>query len=288
MMTIQQVIAAVVAFAVVMAGSILFRKNEPRPSEEPSDEAMFDIAQRTWLERMALRYLDSKAKSKMMHAGFRAPFDIVVFWLFRPALAIVFGVIGLVIASDGGDTMFLSIIVASGLLLGWWIPGAWLDFKVQSRVAEIAVNLPMMFDLIEVCIRGGMSLDSAWTVVQKQMQLISEPLAEEIQSMEFEVRLGMDRYTALRRMGDRTGISGFSSLASLLSQSERFGTGVAETFMIHADALRYEELQSMEERAHVASIKVLIPIGLFLVPAVLIILGGPMLILVIRGLQDIS
>jgi hypothetical protein len=56
----------------------------------------------------------------------------------------------------------------------------------------------------------------------------------------------------------------------------------------HADALRYEELQSMEERAYIASIKVLIPIAVFLLPAILLILGGPMLILVIRSLQDIS
>ena len=288
MMTIQQVIAAIVAFAVVMAGSIIFRKNEIAPVADDIDESMFDLTERTPLECMAAKYLDIKSKSKMMHAGFRAPFDLVLFWLIRPVLAIVFAAIAVLIASDGGDLIFLSVLAASGLLFGWWLPGAWLDFKVQSRVTEIAVNLPMMFDLIEVCIRGGMSLDGAWGVVQKQMQLISEPLAEEIQSMEFEVRLGMNRYMALRRMGERTGISGFSSLASMLSQSERFGTGVAETFMIHADALRYEELQSMEERAHIASIKVLIPIALFLVPAVLIILAGPMLILVIRGLQDIS
>ena len=102
------------------------------------------------------------------------------------------------------------------------------------------------------------------------------------------MRLGVDRDIAIRKMGDRTGVSGFSSLAAMLSQSERFGTGVAETFMIHADALRYEELQSMEERAYIASIKVLIPIAVFLLPAVLLILGGPMLILVIRSLQDIS
>ena len=288
MMTIQQVIAAIIAFAVVMAGSIIFRKNDIESPASNLDENIFGPSGQTWLERMAIKFLDAKSKSKMTHAGFRAPFDLVIYWLIRPIIAIFLAISGYLIASDGGDVFFLTLLSATGFVFGWWLPGAWLDFKVQSRVTEIAVNLPMMFDLIEVCIRGGMSLDRAWVIVQKQMRLISEPLAEEIQAMEFEVRLGMNRSVALRRMGERTGVSGFSSLAAMLSQSERFGTGVAETFMIHADALRYEELQSMEERAHVASIKVLIPIALFLVPAVLIILAGPMLILVIRGLQDIS
>ena len=54
MMTIQQVIAAVIAFAVVMAGSIIFRKNEIVPVTEDIDESMFEISERTWLQHMAI------------------------------------------------------------------------------------------------------------------------------------------------------------------------------------------------------------------------------------------
>ncbi len=286
-MNIQQCIAALIAFAVVMAWPILLRKKNAKPISD-LEPGIFDDPTQTRFERYALKTLDAKYALKLVHAGLRETSDMAIFAICRPLLAAFIGGTCFFLFLDGGHSAFIFIVTAAGAGLGWWLPGAWLDFRVQARVTEIAVNLPMMFDLIEVCIRGGMSLDAAWHVVQKQMQLISEPLAHEMKSMEFEMRLGVDRDIAIRKMGDRTGVSGFSSLAAMLSQSERFGTGVAETFMIHADALRYEELQSMEERAYIASIKVLIPIAVFLLPAVLLILGGPMLILVIRSLQDIS
>ena len=71
-----------------MAGSIIFRKNDIESPTSNLDESIFEASGQTWLERMAIKHLDAKSKSKMTHAGLRAPFDLVIYWLIRPTLAI--------------------------------------------------------------------------------------------------------------------------------------------------------------------------------------------------------
>jgi len=61
---------------------------------------------------------------------------------------------------------------------------------------------------------------------------------------------------------------------AMLIQTERFGTGLADTLRVHADGMRLRRLQSAEEQANKAPLKMLFPTVLIFV-AMLVIIVGP-------------
>jgi len=78
----------------------------------------------------------------------------------------------------------------------------------------------------------------------------------------------------------------FRSLGSLLQQTERFGTELSQAIQVLSDSLRNEEIESIEERAHRASVLMLVPIGVLLLPSTLLLILVPMFTMLLETLQD--
>ena len=91
----------------------------------------------------------------------------------------------------------------------------------------------------------------------------------------FEINLGEDRVRAMRHMAERTGVDELASLAAILIQTERFGTSIADTLRSFAASMREERSFTAEESAEKMPVKLIIPMCLFIFPAVFITLGGP-------------
>ena len=286
-MTIQQTLAGAIAFFAVLACAYVIGRIE-QDRDDSGPEPPFQRGPQSRMDRIGISLLSSTVRIRLDQAGLRGVSDKVMFAFARLGMAIVLAAIGFWFALNEWVGLPAPVLVIVGLGAGWWFPGIWLDLKVQARRAEIEMNLPLMLDLVQICIEGGMSLDAAWDAVERQLSLVCEPLAEEMRVMQLEMNVGVRREDALRSMGERSGLESFSSLAAMMVQSERFGSGLADTLGAHADGVRYEQMQMMEERAHLASLKILIPLCVFLLPAVLVIIAGPMLAIVIRGLDSLN
>ena len=76
-------------------------------------------------------------------------------------------------------------------------------------------------------------------------------------------------------MAFRTGGQDISSLVAILVQSERFGTSIATALQTFAGSMRQTRGQRAEERAEKMAVKLLIPMVLFIFPAVMVVLVGP-------------
>lgn len=172
-----------------------------------------------------------------------------------------------------------------GATVGWWLPRSWLEWKRSQRRLEIVTDFPVMLDLLQISMGGGMGLSAAWSAVATSLEGAGDALAEEMRRIDLEVGFGESWKSALDAAGDRTGIDEFRSLGSLLGQTERFGTEVTRMIQVLSDSLRHEELQGLEERAHQASVKMLFPLAVMLLPATLLIIVGPLLLLLFDALQ---
>ena len=93
----------------------------------------------------------------------------------------------------------------------------------------------------------------------------------------YEIRAGKSSTEALRALADRTGVSEVSSLVAMLVQTERFGTSLADTLRVQADALRVQRLQRAEELAAIAPLKMLFPPVIIFVATRLVTIGPGML-----------
>jgi len=118
----------------------------------------------------------------------------------------------------------------------------------------------------------------AWNIVADEIQHVSPTLANAMGLTNFEIHLGVSRVEAMRHMAARTGVDRLASLAAILVQTERFGTSIATTLKVFATSMREERFFEVEEHAEKIAAKLMIPMVLFVFPAIFIVTVGPAVI----------
>lgn len=177
------------------------------------------------------------------------------------------------------------MVAAGGAAIGWRIIHAWISARAAARRMAMVTDLPIMLDLLQIAMRGGMGLSAAWSSVAEGLRGSCDALAEEMRRIDVEVSMGTRWGTALANSAARTGVTELRSLGSLMSQSEEFGSELARTLEVMSDSLRHDEMQHLEERAHQASVKILVPLAAFMLPATLLLVVAPLLLLLFQALE---
>lgn len=190
-------------------------------------------------------------------------------------------------ATVGPDASGLSVMLMTGLgaVLGWWLPRAWLGGRRERCRLEMLGDFPVMLDLLQISLNGGMGLPAAWATVAESLQGVSDALAREMRRVDLESGLGGGWSASLAAAADRTGVAEFRSLGSLLGQTQRYGTELSRTIQVLTDSLRHEEMQSLEERAHRASVRMLLPLAGLVLPPTLLVVAGPLFMMLLEGLR---
>ncbi len=171
-------------------------------------------------------------------------------------------------------TTKLSLSFVIGFSL-FFAPNFVVRARMKKRRDEINSHLPEAIDLLEICVSSGMGLDMAWNMVTNEIHHVSSILAGAMDLTNFEMHLGASRAEAMRHMAERTGADDLSSLAAILIQTEQFGTSIADTLRIFATSMREERGFRAQENAEKMAVKLIIPMVLFIFPAVLIVVVGP-------------
>ena len=289
-MSPQQIIASVIAFFVVIVlGNLLQRREAQSRSvlRRRIGGGGSDASSNRW--RRLTSMVPEANQRRYSAAGFDTPLGQAgVFG--GVILATMFGVcVGAWITPvvEGGLAGAVIFAFAGGAL-GWAVPEAWIRRRIAERRAAMIAEFPVMLDLLQISLEGGLGLASAWGVVSTHVQGASPALAGEMRRVEIELQFGGGWRSALASATERTGIRDFLLLGSLLEQSERYGTELSKSIRIHADGLRYEDLQTLEERAHRSSVKMILPLGVMLLPATLLLIAGPLIFMLLDTLSGVS
>jgi tight adherence protein C len=159
-------------------------------------------------------------------------------------------------------------------VLGFFFPQLWLQSKIDRRQKGIRKALPDALDLLTICVEAGLGFDAAMSKVgEKWDNDLSLSFARGIR----EIQLGKLRREALRDMADRIGLPEMTSFVAAVIQSESLGVSMARVLRIQADQMRLKRRQRAEEEAQKAPIKMLLPMGLFIFPSIMIVLLTPAL-----------
>jgi tight adherence protein C len=175
-------------------------------------------------------------------------------------------------------------LILGGLLalLGYMIPGFWLGRQIVKRRKQIANGLPDALDLLIVCVEAGMGLDQAIAKAADELAVSHPPLAEELNIITTEIRAGKPRIEAFRNFAERTKVDDVRQLVSMLVQTDRFGTSIAQALRTQADVSRTKRRQRAEERAAKIGVKLVFPLVFFLFPAMYVVTLGPAIIRFVR------
>jgi len=180
--------------------------------------------------------------------------------------------------------MLLSVTLA---LIGFYLPNLWLRLKIARRKEKIIKGFPDALDLMVVCVEAGVGLDAAIYRVGEEMKLSNKVLSEEFKLLSLELRAGKQRGEALRNLALRTDLEDVNSLMTLLIQTEKFGTSIAQALRVYSDSMRTKRYQRAEEMAAKLPVKLVFPLVFFIFPSLFIVILGPAAIRIVRILFPI-
>jgi tight adherence protein C len=135
--------------------------------------------------------------------------------------------------------------------------------------------LPDALDVIIICVEAGLSVQAAMAKVSRELSSVHPLLAAEMMICQREMQLGASAGEALNRLSQRFDLAEMRSLASVISQAERFGASIISALRVHAQTLREKRFQRAEELAQKASVKLVFPTIAFIFPALFVVLAGP-------------
>lgn len=224
-------------------------------------------------------------KLKFLKAGLRGKNVPTVFYGIKFLLAVILPMAFLVVitvffkAIGSSQMLFYAIFLS---LLGLFLPDVWLRGKTTRRRERLVKGFPDALDLLVVCVEAGMGLDAAIHRVGEEMGLSNPELSAELKLLNLELRAGKPRHSALRNLAERTNVDEVNSLMTLLIQTDRFGTSVAQALRVFSDGFRTTRYQKAEEFAAKIGTKLIFPLVLFIFPSMLIVMLGPVAIQVRR------
>ena len=181
----------------------------------------------------------------------------------------------------------LGLTVFAGAL-GLMLPNLWLALAIKSRKEKIRHGMPDSLDLMVVTIEAGLGLDAALRRVSEEIKTVHPELSEELVLASLETQMGLSRAESLNNLALRTDVSEMKSLTAILIQAERFGTSIAQAVRTHADSMRVKRSQQAEERAAKTAVKLILPLILFIFPALFVVLAGPAMMKLFETLSSIS
>ncbi|MDZ7316804.1 MAG: type II secretion system F family protein [candidate division KSB1 bacterium] len=176
---------------------------------------------------------------------------------------------------------WILLMASASALSLFMMPDILLRFKVDKRQREIAMGLPDALDLLVICVEAGLGLNAAIQRVGQDMGIRNKSLSQELLRAAQDLRIGQTREKALRGMSDRNRVEDLRILVGALIMADKLGTSIASTLRAQAEALRNRIHQRAEENAAKASVKMLLPLVMFILPALFIVLIGPAVIMIL-------
>lgn len=161
-------------------------------------------------------------------------------------------------------------------IVGFVLPALAIHQRAARRQMEILKALPTVIDLLILCIEGGMDFMGAIQKVTERT--MHSALIEELHEMWRKIKIGTPRRDALKNWAWKMNLSETSSFARTVAQAEKMGSPMGEALRNLAEEIRFQQFQRGEQIALKAPIKMLFPLLLFILPAVLIIVAGPVFI----------
>ncbi|CAG0994257.1 hypothetical protein ANRL3_03002 [Anaerolineae bacterium] len=179
-------------------------------------------------------------------------------------------------APDLQKALFLGI----GVILGFYLPNFWLNFKIGARKHEILRALPDALDLLTISVEAGLGFDAAMSkVTEKSDNELSRAFGRVIS----EIRLGKLRREALRDMANRADVQDLSNFIAAVLQADQLGVSIAKVLRIQSEQMRIRRRQRAEELAAQAPVKMMFPLAFLIFPSIFIVLLGPAVLLFMSG-----
>lgn len=201
---------------------------------------------------------------------------LVIKYLAAAGLAVFLWITGGITAKTFVQPALMGM---AGAGLGWFLPDLYISRKGMARKQEIERSLPDVLDLLTVSVEAGLGFDGAMIkVVEKTGGALSGEFKTALQ----EIKMGKPRTEALRDMSGRAEVDDLQTFTGSLILADQLGISIGNILRLQSGQIRQKRRQRAEEMAIKAPVKILIPMVLFIFPAIFVVLLGPAVIQIAR------
>jgi tight adherence protein C len=249
----------------------LMPESETNVSDRKSFKAVVDLFKRVGEKAPRSPKELGQLRLRLVQAGFRRDEALTIFFGLRVSFALLlFALFSTSVVMRPNITLALA-----GLGFGYIVPGMILARLAKRRAHKIRLSLADALDLLVVSVEAGLGLDQAMTRVGSELAFAYPDLSDELRLVNLELRAGKPRAEALKNLGDRTGVDDLASLVTMLIQTDKFGTSVAQSLRVYSETLRTKRRQRAEEAAAKTGVKMVFPLVLCIFPAIWVVTIGP-------------
>jgi tight adherence protein C len=224
-------------------------------------------------------------RRRLIAAGIYDPHGAAYFFLARAAMAVGLAAAAFFVLPLLGleaKTSFWLFVICGGLL-GYLMPGLYLDRRVKARRLEHQSGFPDFMDLLVVCADAGLSMEAALDRVGRELGMSYPSLSANIHMANLEIRAGRTMTEALEHLGDRLGLDEARSFATLIQQSDELGSSIGDALRVYSDDMRHKRLSRAEEKAYSLPAKLAIPMMVCIFPVLFIVILCPVIVRLATG-----
>jgi tight adherence protein C len=220
-------------------------------------------------------------RRKLQKAGFFGR-DAVTFYILTKIVlllvfpAVVYLIIGLFLVAIPWLVKLAVVLIAG--LIAFFGPDIYLARKRRMLIRRYRLMFPNVLDLLVVCVDAGLTLETAFDRVKPEVLKQNREFGINLEMMGAEMRAGRSMIEALETLSNRLGLEEARSFVSILRQSIELGSDVSDALRVFSDEMRDKRLLRAEEAASKLSVKMVLPLGLFIFPVVLLVVLLPVII----------
>lgn len=275
---------AVAATSEQAAASVRYRYN---------DSSFLDMLGR--LEKFAAKgeKEQSSVRTSLIRAGFYDPRSVTYYFGARIFAALVLAlvvIVGFPLINANENFVPIGLLPVLAMLAGacgYIAPAVYLSRRTRSRQLRVREGFPDALDMMLVCVEAGLGLAAAIERVGTELSNANGVLAENLKLVGMETRAGKTRQEALRNLASRTGVEDVGSFVTMLVQTEKLGTSIAETLRVYAFEMRNRRMLRAEEQANKLPVKIVLPLAGCILPCLWIVIFTPLVIKIMRGFSGI-
>lgn len=227
----------------------------------------------------------SVIRQRLTRAGYRNESAIKIFYGCKVLTPLTLAAIAAVSGLANVGPFFVYVLALGG---GFLAPDFWLGKRITARQKKLTRGLPDVLDLLVICMEAGLSLDQSTARSAEELSSSQPEICDELSVVVLEQRAGRARSEAWKNLAERTGVECLRNLVSMLVQTEQFGTSIAKMLRVHADTLRVQRVQMIEEMAGKTSVKLVFPLVLFIFPALFLVTLGPAAIVMAESFSALT
>jgi tight adherence protein C len=172
--------------------------------------------------------------------------------------------------------------------MGFIAPNIVLTRLIKRRRERIRRSIPDAIDLLVICVDAGLGIDQALLRVGQELGISHPQITEELLQINREQRAGKPRIQAWTDMAKRSQLEDIDAFASMLLQTERFGTPISRALSGFADTIRLKRRQLAEQMAAKTTVKIIFPLVLFIFPSMFIVVLAPAILSIMRGMGSMG